>query len=112
VSPSVCATAHIRSDNTGCSTDESAAPLASAGPITCSAFFVGKKGHRAGIELLFNDNGTWTSVASGDVAVARSIYGVFATVPNLLGTPFIPGQYACRFSLDGQVLVEKPFSLA
>ncbi len=63
-------------------------------------------------EMLYNDNGVWTRLDGGEVTVTRPIFPVYLTVPTLLGGAFVPGQYACRYSVDGKLLAVKLFTVA
>jgi len=94
-----------------CTADESTVPIAPTTSLTCSGFFVGQKGHFGGIELLYNQNGVWTSLSKVEGTLSRPIIGAPLVVPSLLGQPYAPGQYACRFTLDGQTVTEKLFSV-
>ncbi len=107
---SVCSAGRTNASNL-CSSDESALPLAPTSSLTCSGIFAGKKRHFAGVELLYNDNGTWTSLSKVEGQVSAPFVPGTLTVPSLLGQPFLPGQYMCRFTIDGQTSVEKPFSV-
>jgi hypothetical protein len=111
VETAVCQTANARPNNAGCASDESVVPQSPTSSLTCSGWFVKQQGHRGGIELLYNDAGTWTSVFAGDLAIPVSLYSVTATVPNMLGNPFAPGEYMCRYSVDGTPIAEKHFTV-
>jgi hypothetical protein len=107
---SVCTSSHTNPDFKTCTSDESAQPLAPTTSLTCSGVFVGKKGRFGGIELLYNDNGVWTSLEHVEGTLKNPLVAGFLTVPGLLGQPFVPGQYSCRFTVDGQAVAEKLFS--
>ena len=112
VSTAVCTTASLRAGDAGCSSDQSGGPFARASSLSCSGWLVAQHGKRAAIEMLYNDNGVWTSVSAGEGVVTRAILPVTLVVPSLLGGPFLPGQYVCRFSVNGQVLAEKGFGVS
>ena len=109
---SVCATVLLRGDQTGCTTDQAATPLPGAMSLSCSAWIVGQQGKRVTGELLYNDNGVWTRLEGGELTLPRPIVPVWLTMPSLLGAPYLSGQYACRFSVDGQLIGEKLFTVA
>jgi len=106
---SVCSSSRAVGDL--CASDESTVPIAPTTSLTCSGFFAGQKGHFGGIELLYNQNGVWTSLSKIEGSVSRPILPVSLVVPSVLGQPYTPGQYMCRFTVDGQLVSEKVFSV-
>jgi hypothetical protein len=110
VEPAVCSPLHLSTVG-NCTADESAAPLAPTSSLTCSGYFVGRKGRFGAVELVYNNNGVWTSMSRREGSIGKPIIGAFLTAPSAVGQTYAPGQYACRFSVDGQTFVEKPFTV-
>ena len=110
VEPAVCSPLHLSTVG-NCTADESAAPLAPTSSLTCSGYFVGRKGRFGAVELVYNNNGVWTSMSKREGSIGKPIIGAFLTAPSAVGQTYAPGQYACRFIVDGQTVVEKPFSV-
>jgi len=110
VEPAVCSPLHLSAVG-NCTADESAAALAPTSSLTCSGYFVGRKGRFGAVELLYNNDGVWTSMSKREGSIGKPIIGAFLTAPSALGQPYAPGQYACRFIVDGQTAVEKLFTV-
>src|SRR5215211_3869746 len=66
VEPAVCSPLHLSTVG-NCTADESAAPLAPTSSLTCSGYFVGRKGRFGAVELVYNNNGVWTSMSKRGV---------------------------------------------
>jgi uncharacterized RDD family membrane protein YckC len=102
-----CLTANTDPDGS-CREDESGGPLGPTGSVTCSATILGGKGEVMRVDFLYEGEETVISVEeesprSVEVFTAE----LFANDGNLP-----EGDYACRFSVAGEPLAEKPFSIA
>jgi uncharacterized RDD family membrane protein YckC len=102
-----CLTANTDPDG-ACREDESVGPLGPTGSVTCSATILGGKGEVMRVDFVYEGDETVVSV---DDESPRSIElfsaEMFANVGNLP-----EGEYACRFSVSGEPVAEKPFSIA
>jgi hypothetical protein len=93
-----------------CRSDESSKPLPPTDAIACSALFVQQLGRRLQVLLLTPGP---DRVAPAILTIDQSIWSAWPTFrPATSGSTFPAGTYVCRFSLDGVVVAEKPFSIA
>jgi hypothetical protein len=94
-----------------CKSDESARPILATKRILCSAVFVKQVGKMGRVQLLAGG----ADAARPDAANLPSPLSIWWTAfapaaPAANGT-FVPGDYVCRFSVDGLPVVEKPFQI-
>lgn len=92
-----------------CLSDQSGAPLAATNPVYCSAVYPDDTGHSATIDITFQGRSLATPVnfsLDGTLLLGYAYY----QVPG--GQNLQPGDYSCRFSLDGTLVTEKPFQIA
>jgi hypothetical protein len=96
---------HESSKLTLCRRDDSAALLPAGEPVFCSATFAGVTGKIALLEILRGG----VRKSSTDFVVGSTIWlGTVLLRPYATAT-LQPGEFVCRFSLDGQVVAERPF---
>ena len=109
VGTAVCPTSTIAMPGmAGCDRDYAATPLP-AGPLTCSTLIAARKGHQAAVELVSTTTPEQPTVLSRfEGTVPLPLTEAFLNY----SAPVQPGTYACRFYLDGQLVAEKPFSVA
>jgi hypothetical protein len=110
VGAAVCdTTAASEPGQSGCETDASAVPL-TGDSITCSAVFAGRQGRLGAIELVNKSDGAETVVGRVELPLPLPLTELYLTYSPPGGPA--PGTYACRYLVDGQVIAEKPFTIA
>jgi hypothetical protein len=94
-----------------CRSDESTRPISAMKRILCTAVFVQQTGKKGAVQLLADGK----DAARPDVERIPAPLSIAWTpftpsAPAADGT-FPPGDYACRFSVNGVAVVEKPFRI-
>ena len=108
VGPAVCRTSHTRDD--ACTADESGTAIpAGTRSLTCTGVFARLKGARVEIDFVrFEGDGTETV-----------LHRVTDTLPYPIVEEWVsfaqgwtPGEYACRYLVNGTIAAERRFSVA
>lgn len=79
--------------------------------LSCSVVVVGQIGRLATTDLQRNDGGTWTTLYHAEDRLDVPIAEVWAYTSAPPGQFFATGDYRCNFSLDGQPVAERTFSV-
>jgi hypothetical protein len=96
---------HATSGLTLCRKDDSTASLPASEPVRCSGTFAGVPGKAALLEIVRHG----VRRTSVDFVVGSTIWLGTVQLRPAAGSALQPGAFACRFSLDGEVVMEKPF---
>jgi hypothetical protein len=79
--------------------------------LSCSVVLVSQIGHLATTDLQRNDGGTWTTLYHAEDQLNLPIAEVWAYTSAPPGQFFASGDYRCNFSLDGQPIAARTFSV-
>lgn len=102
-----CVTANTSPDE-DCREDESGGPLGPTSSVTCTGTILGGKGELIRVDFLYQGDETGFFVQEeGPGSVTTFSAELFGNEGNLP-----EGDYACRFSVAGEPVAEKPFSIA
>jgi hypothetical protein len=102
-----CVTANTNPDG-DCREDESGGPLGPTSSVTCTGVILGGKGELIQVDFLYQGDETAVSVQEeGPGSVTVFSADLFANEGNLP-----EGDYTCRFSVAGEPVADKPFSIA
>lgn len=110
VGPAVCLTSHTKQN--ACTSDESGTPFGSATTpsITCTGVFPRLKGHPVEIDFLrLNADGTTTTLQRETDTLPYPITEEYAFKAGVWATP---GQYSCRYLVDGTIAADKHFTVS
>ena len=100
----------VRHETSGlilCRKDDSTAVLPASEPVRCSATFAGVPGKVALLEIVRRG----VRRTSVDFVVGSTIWLGTVQLRPSEGATLQPGSFACRFSLDGEIVAEKPFAV-
>jgi hypothetical protein len=79
--------------------------------LSCSVVVVGQIGRLAATDLQRDDGGSWTTLYHAEDRLEVPIAEVWAYTSAPPGQFFATGNYRCNFSLDGQPVAAKTFSV-
>jgi hypothetical protein len=107
VNLAACRTADVEAERPVCPEDEGGVQPGPNDSVTCSATVVGAKGAVVDVDFLYEGRETGISVQQ---EIPSPVIPVFARFEGEQGLP--EGDYACSFSLAGEEVGEKHFTIA